>query len=87
MGSTFVEVALASQSIVTKSGEKGVKVLEGKDLSYRYPGATKPVFEGINLFTNVDEMIAIVGPHGHGEVHPAPGPRAAHPPGLGEGLP
>jgi NitT/TauT family transport system ATP-binding protein len=58
---------LASQSIDKTAGGKGVKVLEGKDLSYRYPGATKPVFEGINLFTNVDELVAIVGPTGTGK--------------------
>ena len=34
---------------------------------YFYPGATKPVLEGINLFTNVDELIAIVGPTGTGK--------------------
>ncbi len=60
-------VALASQSIDSEAGGEVAKVLEGKDLSYCYPGATKPVFEGINLFTNFDELIAIVGPTGTGK--------------------
>ncbi|HVC26882.1 MAG TPA: ABC transporter ATP-binding protein [Nitrososphaerales archaeon] len=42
-------------------------MLEGRDLSYIYPGGTKPVFKDINLFTNVDELIAIVGPTGTGK--------------------
>ena len=46
--------------------ERG-KILEGQDLSYHYPGATKPVFEGINLFTKNDELIAVVGPTGTGK--------------------
>jgi NitT/TauT family transport system ATP-binding protein len=45
----------------------GGKVLEGQGLSYSYPGATKPVFADINLFTNSDELIAIVGPTGTGK--------------------
>jgi len=56
---------LASQSI--EATADGRKVLEGQGLSYCYPGATKPVFKDINLFTNVDELIAVVGPTGTGK--------------------
>jgi NitT/TauT family transport system ATP-binding protein len=42
-------------------------VLEGRDLSYSYPGATNPVFKDISTFTNVDELVAIVGPTGTGK--------------------
>jgi len=42
-------------------------VLEGRDLSYTFPGSTKPVFRDINMFTGVDELVAIVGPTGTGK--------------------
>jgi NitT/TauT family transport system ATP-binding protein len=42
-------------------------VLKGQDLSYSYPGAAKPVFADINLFTKADEFIAVVGPTGTGK--------------------
>ena len=42
-------------------------MLEGRDLSYSYPGAPNPVFRNIDLFTKVDELIAIVGPTGTGK--------------------
>lgn len=58
---------MASQSIEGEARTKEGKILEGKDLSYLYPGATKPVFEGINLFTKNDELIAVVGPTGTGK--------------------
>ena len=58
---------MASQSTASEASRKGGKILEGQDLSYYYPGATKPVFEGIDLFTNEDEFIAIVGPTGTGK--------------------
>ena len=58
---------MASKSIEANGEARSGKVLEGVDLVYFYPGATKPVLEGINLFTNVDELIAIVGPTGTGK--------------------
>jgi NitT/TauT family transport system ATP-binding protein len=42
-------------------------VLEGQNLSYSFPGSTKSVFRDINLFTNVDELVAVVGPTGTGK--------------------
>jgi NitT/TauT family transport system ATP-binding protein len=42
-------------------------VLDGQDLSYSYPGSTKSVFRDINLFTNEDELVAVVGPTGTGK--------------------
>lgn len=42
-------------------------MLEGQDLSYSYPGAKKFVFKDINLLTNKDELVAIVGPTGTGK--------------------
>jgi NitT/TauT family transport system ATP-binding protein len=56
---------LASESKETKP--KGRSILEGRELSYYYPGATKPVFKDINLSTNKDELVAIVGPTGTGK--------------------
>ena len=58
---------MASQTIEAEASIKGRKVLEGQNLSYSYPGATKPVFSNINLFTNEDELIAVVGPTGTGK--------------------
>jgi len=49
------------------SGPKEAVVLEGRDLAYCYPGASKPVFKDISLFTKKDELIAIVGPTGTGK--------------------
>jgi NitT/TauT family transport system ATP-binding protein len=60
-------ICLASQSTMAGPGTKASPVLEGRDLAYSYPGATKPVFADINLFTKVDEFIAIVGPTGTGK--------------------
>ncbi len=57
---------MASQPTEDTSA-KGRAVLEGRSLSYCYPGATKPVFKDIDLFTGVDELIAIVGPTGTGK--------------------
>lgn len=57
---------MASQP-TEETGAKGRAVLEGRGLSYCYPGATKPVFKDIDLFTGVDELIAIVGPTGTGK--------------------
>jgi NitT/TauT family transport system ATP-binding protein len=57
---------LASQP-TEEASAKGRPVLEGRDLSYAYPGATRPVFKDISLFTGVDELIAIVGPTGTGK--------------------
>ena len=58
---------MASQSTGSEVVKKGSKVLEGQDLAFYYPGATKPVFKGIDLFTNEDEFVAIVGPTGTGK--------------------
>jgi NitT/TauT family transport system ATP-binding protein len=58
---------LSSQSTGSEVGEKGSKVLEGHDLSFYYPGATTPVFKGIDLFTKQDEFVAIVGTTGTGK--------------------
>ena len=41
-------------------------VLEGQGLSFSYAGV-KTIFKDINLFTNKDEFIAIVGPTGTGK--------------------
>jgi NitT/TauT family transport system ATP-binding protein len=56
---------LASESKEIKP--KARSILEGQELSYRYPGAAKPVFKDINLSTGDDELIAIVGPTGTGK--------------------
>jgi NitT/TauT family transport system ATP-binding protein len=48
-------------------GTREATVLEGRDLGYSYPGATKPVFADIDLFTKPDEFIAVVGPTGTGK--------------------
>jgi len=58
---------LSFPPIEKEAAAKELKVLEGRDLSYSYPGATKPVFRNISLFTKVDELIAIVGPTGTGK--------------------
>jgi len=44
----------------------GEIVLEGRDLSFSYPGS-KPIFKDINMLTHLDEFIAIVGPTGTGK--------------------
>jgi NitT/TauT family transport system ATP-binding protein len=41
-------------------------VLEGQGLSFSYAGV-KTIFKDINLFTNKDEFVAIVGPTGTGK--------------------
>jgi len=58
---------LASQSTSSTASSKERKVLEGQDLSFTFPGAQKPVFKDINMFTNEDEFVAIVGPTGTGK--------------------
>jgi NitT/TauT family transport system ATP-binding protein len=60
-------ICLAPESTMIGPGTRVSAVLEGRDLAYRYPGATKPVFADINLLTKVDEFIAIVGPTGTGK--------------------
>jgi NitT/TauT family transport system ATP-binding protein len=40
-------------------------VLEGRDLAFSY--ASKRVFEGINVATHKDELVAVVGPTGTGK--------------------
>jgi len=42
-------------------------VLEGQNLSYAFPGTTKSVFKDVNLCTNKDELVAVVGPTGTGK--------------------
>ena len=51
----------------TTTARKDMVILEGQDLSYSYPGSARCVFRDINLFTNKDELIAIVGPTGTGK--------------------
>ncbi len=59
--------SLNSQSAEGPSSvASGAYVLEGKDLCFSYLGS-KPIFEDINLFTNIDELIALVGPTGTGK--------------------
>lgn len=49
----------------TPAGRTG-PVLEGKELCFSYAGS-KPIFKDVSLFTNVDELIALVGPTGTGK--------------------
>lgn len=50
-----------------RHGIEGRPVLEGQNLTYSYPGSTKSVFKDVNLHTNSDELVAIVGPTGTGK--------------------
>ena len=51
----------------SRQNHKGSAILEGQDLSYSFPGATKFVFKDISMFTGNDELVAIVGPTGTGK--------------------
>lgn len=41
--------------------------IEFRDLTFTYPGAEKPVLDGLNLKLNAGQTVAIVGPNGSGK--------------------
>jgi energy-coupling factor transporter ATP-binding protein EcfA2 len=44
-----------------------VAVLELRDVSYRYPGATRPAIEGFNLAIDAGEIVGVVGANDAGK--------------------
>lgn len=42
-------------------------VLELRDVAYRYPGATSPAIEGIDLVLDAGEIVGVVGPNDAGK--------------------
>lgn len=57
-----LQTATASQPVL--EGQT-TNILEGRNLSFSY--ASKLVFQGINLVTHKDELVAVVGPTGTGK--------------------